>query len=171
MHRLSRKPVLCHGSEWRIGWDAGSQRKTFQVTDYSYNIWIASVKTWRDKLEIFKKVSLFFYLSLSGCVVADMDSSNYRYPPYIQTFQKPLSLGHTDVQQRRTDLYACGVSKNHPLHSWDETFRRNNLVGGESMEQHDYRISKLENCMKEKGYELFDYGSCGPLKKPSGICN
>ncbi|AUO63833.1 hypothetical protein WM46_03175 [Citrobacter freundii complex sp. CFNIH2] len=117
-----------------------------------------------------KKMSLILSFALYGCVVADMDSSNYRYPPYVQTFQKPQSMGHTDVQQRRKDLYACGVSKSHPLHSWDETFRRNSL-DGESMEQHDERIFKLENCMEAKGYKIFDHSSCGPLKKPSGKCN
>lgn len=118
-----------------------------------------------------RNLSLIFCFGLTGCVVADMDSSNYRYPPYIQTFQKPQNLGHTDVQQRRSDLYACGVSRSYPLHSWDETFRRNTLVDGESMEQHDERIFKLENCMAAKGYKIFDHGSCGPLKKPSGKCN
>ncbi|EPB4989571.1 hypothetical protein ACRN86_001532 [Enterobacter hormaechei] len=117
-----------------------------------------------------KRMSLLLIFSLYGCVVADMDSSNYSFPPYVQTFQKPQSMGHTDVQQRRKDLYACGVSKSYPLHSWDETFRRNSL-DGESMEQHDERIFKLENCMKAKGYRMLDPGSCGPLKKPSGKCN
>lgn len=117
------------------------------------------------------KVSLVIIFSLNGCVVADMDSSNYHFPPYIQTFQKQQTMGHTDVQQRRKDLYSCGVPNSYPLHSWDETFRRNSLVDGESMEQHDERIFKLESCMKTKGYNMLDPGSCGPLKKPSGKCN
>lgn len=118
-----------------------------------------------------KKMSLVLSFSLYGCVVADMDSSNYSFPPYIQTFQKPQTFGHTDVQQRRKDLYACGVPNSYPLHSWDETFRRNSPADGESMEQHDERIFKIENCMKAKGYKMLDFGTCGPLKKPSGKCN
>lgn len=122
-------------------------------------------------MKMIKKSLILLSFALTGCVVADMNSSNYRYPPYIQTFQKPQNLGHTNVQQRRTDLYACGVSRSYPLHSWDETFRRNSLVDGESMEQHDNRIFKLENCMETKGYRMLDSSSCGPLKKPSGKCN
>ncbi|WP_458043357.1 hypothetical protein [Phytobacter sp. AG2a] len=118
-----------------------------------------------------KSLSLILSFSLYGCVVADMDSSNYTSVPYIQTFQKPQTMGRTDVQQRRKDLYACGVPSSHPLHSWDETFRRNSLVNGERLEQHDERIYKIENCMKAKGYTMLDFGTCGPLKKPSGKCN
>lgn len=40
---------------------------------------------------------------LSGCVVADMDSSNYRYVPWVQLFQKPEASGLTNVAQRKVD--------------------------------------------------------------------
>ncbi|MEJ5068039.1 hypothetical protein WH292_09165 [Enterobacter sp. MYb186] len=49
---------------------------------------------------------------LSGCVVADMDSTNHTAFPYSWTFQKPATMGHTDWVQRKADLYACGVDKN-----------------------------------------------------------
>ncbi|MCU6678630.1 hypothetical protein [Leclercia tamurae] len=49
---------------------------------------------------------------LSGCVVADMVSTNHTAFPYSWTFQKPATLGHTDRVQRKADLYAFGVDKN-----------------------------------------------------------
>ena len=108
-------------------------------------------------------------LGLNGCVVGDMDSSNYRFPPYVQTFQQRGQMGHTDPVQRRNDLHACGLDRKTNPDS--ELWRRNVLIGGETMEQHDKRIDQLETCMENKGYKIFDPGSCGPLKKPTGKCN
>ncbi|WP_336194806.1 hypothetical protein [Hafnia paralvei] len=118
-----------------------------------------------------KNLSLICCIGLTGCVVADLDSSNYDYFPYVQTFQKPQTMGHTDVQKRRDDLYECGVNKKFSLNSWDEKFRRNSLQAGETMEQLDTRTKKVEGCMKSKGYVLLDFSECGPRKKPSGLCN
>ncbi|HAF53423.1 MAG TPA: hypothetical protein DCL03_18065, partial [Leclercia adecarboxylata] len=72
-----------------------------------------------------RNLSLVCCMGLTGCVVADMDSTNYTSFPYIQTFQKPETMGHTNVQKRRNDLYECGVNKKLSLNSWDEKFRRN----------------------------------------------
>ena len=116
-------------------------------------------------------VSLLCCVALTGCVVADMDSTNYTSFPYVQTFQKPEMPGHTNVQQRREDLYACGVSRRHSLNSWDESFKRNALQQGETIEQLSLRTRKVENCMKSKGYVMLDFAECGPLKKPTGMCN
>ena len=118
-----------------------------------------------------RKTSLAFCIALTGCVVADMDSSNYRYFPYVQTFQKPQTMGHTNVQQRRNDLYSCGVDRKYSLNSWDEEFRRNMLEPGETDEQLDARTKKVEDCMMSKGYVIHGFAKCGPLKKPSGLCN
>ena len=117
-----------------------------------------------------RTLSLICCFGLTGCVVADMDSSNYDYVPYIQTIQNPRTPGHTNVQQRREDLYACGVDRKYSLNSWDESFSRNRLLPGETIEQQDSRIQKIEDCMKSKGYVLWDYSQCGPRKKPSGMC-
>ncbi|WP_194205670.1 hypothetical protein [Superficieibacter sp. 1612_C1] len=111
----------------------------------------------------------FSVFTLSGCVVADMDSSNYDFPPYIQTFQKQGQLGHTDTVQRKNDLYACGLDRNTDPDS--KLWRRNVALEGETMEQEDRRIASLEACMKNKGYVLLDPGRCGPLKAPTGMCN
>lgn len=78
-------------------------------------------------------------------------------------------MGHTDPVQRRNDLHACGLDRKTNPDS--ELWRRNVLIGGETMEQHDKRIDQLETCMENKGYKIFDPGSCGPLKKPTGKCN
>lgn len=118
-----------------------------------------------------RNLSLVCCMGLTGCVVADMDSTNYTSFPYIQTFQKPETMGHTNVQKRRNDLYECGVNKKLSLNSWDEKFRRNALQPGETIDQLITRTNKVEHCMKSKGYVLLDFGECGPLKKPSGLCN
>ena len=106
-------------------------------------------------------------LMLTGCVVGDMDTSNYTSFPYAHTIQKPGQLGHTDVAQRTQDLYSCGLDKNIP----PDEFSRNYVHPGESLEQHKNRIEKIESCMQSKGYVLLDYGDCGPLKAPTGKCN
>lgn len=118
-----------------------------------------------------RNLSLVCCMGLTGCVVADMDSTNYTSFPYIQTFQKPETMGHTNVQKRRNDLYECGVNKKLSLNSWDEKFRRNALQPGETIDQLITRTNKVEDCMKSKEYVLLDFGECGPLKKPSGLCN
>ncbi|WP_449555875.1 hypothetical protein [Huaxiibacter chinensis] len=116
-----------------------------------------------------KSMVLLCALNLTGCVVADMDSTNYEFVPYVQTIQKEGQFGHTDTAQRKQDLYQCGLDKNiDPDH---QPFNRNQLVGGESMAQHDKRIAHLESCMKSKGYVLLDFSQCGPLKAPTGMCN
>lgn len=118
-----------------------------------------------------RHLSLICCIGLTGCVVADMDSSNYDFFPYVQTFQKPQTMGHTDVQKRREDLYECGVDKKYSINSWDDTFRRNSLQPGETIDQLDTRTKKVEECMVSKGYVIHDFSECGPRKKPSGLCN
>ncbi len=118
-----------------------------------------------------RNFALVFCIGLTGCVVADMDSTNYTSFPYVQTFQKPQTLGHTNVQKRRQDLYDCGVDRKHSLNSWDETFRRASLKPGETLAEQKARMTRVENCMKGKGYVMLDFGECGPLKKPTGLCN
>jgi len=110
----------------------------------------------------------FAALTLTGCVVASYDPSDYEYVPYIQTFQKAGQQGHTDPVQRKVDLQSCGVDKANV-----ENVRWNPGVGvpGESLKQSVDRARKLTSCMQSKGYIAYDYASCGPLKAPTGLCN
>lgn len=110
---------------------------------------------------------------LAGCrtfsVVSDMDSTNYEYVPYIQTIQKAGTVGHTDPAQRKRDIYACGVGPYADLNDkfWQPDVGYPNLSLKESAEKRD----KLENCMERKGYVVFGFDQCGPLKAPTGLCN
>jgi len=107
-------------------------------------------------------------LNLTGCVVANMDSSDYRYVPYIQTFQKSGQQGHTDPVQRKVDLQSCGVDKaNVDNPNWGSS----SALPGETAQQIISRSKKLNSCMQSKGYIAYTYDDCGPLKAPTGLCN
>nr|WP_318381188.1 hypothetical protein [uncultured Enterobacter sp.] len=107
-------------------------------------------------------------ISLTGCVVADMDSSNYTYVPWIKLFQKPEASGLTNVAQRKKDLYACGVNPKANLD--DPSWSLNGVYPGESDEHFTARRDHTLSCMKEKGYKIYGFAECGPLKKPTGLC-
>lgn len=104
---------------------------------------------------------------LIGCVVSNSDSSDYDYVPYIQTFQKIDSIGHTDTVQRKYDLHNCGLSEKINPDQWV----RNYTLPEMSEAEHDKQISEIESCMKHKRYVLLDFRRCGPLKAPTGLCN
>lgn len=105
---------------------------------------------------------------LSGCVVADMDSSNYKYVPWIQLFQKPEASGYTNVARRKADLYDCGVVPQGSLD--DPRWSLNTINPGETSEQSGIRSQKVMSCMETKGYKVYGFDQCGPLKKPTGLC-
>ncbi|MEL4888475.1 hypothetical protein N6P31_15625 [Pectobacterium betavasculorum] len=107
-------------------------------------------------------------LNLTGCVVADMDSSNYRYVPWIQVFQKIDSTGQTNIRERKEALYSCGVDRRDNLDDkhWGLNVHRGNETFKESADRNDRIIA----CMKSKGYKVYGFDQCGPLKKPSGLC-
>lgn len=105
---------------------------------------------------------------LSGCVVADMDSSNYRYVPWVQLFQKPEASGLTNVAQRKADLYSCGVD--HQENPDDPRWGLNMTPPGMTIEQASERSDRVISCMKGKGYKVYGFDECGPLKKPTGLC-
>ncbi|EGT5662369.1 hypothetical protein AGJ34_18570 [Cronobacter dublinensis subsp. dublinensis] len=116
-----------------------------------------------------KQYLLSIVLLLNGCVVADMDSSNYTTVPYVQVFQKADTIGHTDHQQRKRDLYDCGVDKSVNLD--DGKWSRSDSTPQETLQELVARTLQVEHCMESKGYIVFSYGECGPLKKPTGKCN
>ena len=120
-------------------------------------------------MKIIKNCLLTAVLLLNGCVVADMDSSNYTTVPYVKTFQQADTIGHTDPEQRKRDLYACGVDKSINLD--DGNWSRSDSTPEETLQQLIARTVKVEHCMKSKGYIVFSYDECGPLKKTTGKCN
>jgi len=104
----------------------------------------------------------------TGCVVADMDSSNYDYVSWIQLFQKPDVSCLTNINQRKADLYTCGVN---PLTNLDDaSWSLNGQEPGETDEQANAKRNHILNCMKENGYKVYDFSECGPKKSPTGLC-
>lgn len=119
-----------------------------------------------------KIIFLFFVLStvsLTGCVVGNMDSSDYEYVNYVQTFQNKESIGHTDPQKRKKDLHDCGVPQSQNLD--DGSWSRGNSKSGETLRQAVDQAEKIESCMLNKGYIVYGFDACGPLKAPTGLCN
>jgi len=107
-------------------------------------------------------------LTLTGCVVAIYDPSDYEYVPYIQTFQKAGQQGHTDPVQRKVDLQSCGVDKatvDNP--NWSA----GSGLPSETLQQMIDKTKKLNSCMESKGYIAYDSVSCGPVKAHKGLCN
>lgn len=113
-------------------------------------------------------ILLAVIMQLSGCVVADMDSSNYEFVPWIQTFQKVDSSGRTDVNQRKEDLYSCGVDRRRNLD--DKKWGLNVAYEHETLQEITSRNKKIFACMKSKGYQVYGFDECGPIKKPTGLC-
>jgi len=107
-------------------------------------------------------------LTLTGCVVGNMDSSDYEYVPYIQTFQKAGQQGHTDPVQRKLDMQSCGVDK---ANVDNPTWGASSALPGETIHQIIARRDKLNSCMQSKGYIAYDFVSCGPVKAHKGLCN
>lgn len=118
------------------------------------------------------RLRMFFLLvgmaNLSGCVVADMDSSNYRYVPWIQLFQKIDANGQTNFRERKEALYSCGIDRDENLD--DKHWSLNAVLPNETSEESGERKDRVIACMKSKGYTVYGFAQCGPLKKPSGLC-
>lgn len=106
--------------------------------------------------------------ALTGCVVADMDSSNYTYVPWIQLFQKVDSTGQTNFRQRKEALYSCGIDRSENLD--DKHWSLNTLMPNETSDEQSERFDRVIACMKRKGYKVYGFDECGPLKKPTGLC-
>lgn len=116
-----------------------------------------------------KRCLLFLCCQLTGCVVPNMDSSNYTSVPYVQIFQKKGFYGHTDREERRRDLYDCGVPAD--VNPDSPRWHRVGVKENETVEQALARAHKLEQCMRDKGYDTLEFSECGPLKAPTGQCN
>ena len=118
---------------------------------------------------LLKALLLLCIVSLSGCAVGNMDSTDYQFVNYAQTFQKPATIGSTDTAQRKADLYSCGIDKNANLE--DGSYSPSTAKPGETLQTVVARRKNIESCMKDKGYVIISYGECGPVKAPTGKCN
>ncbi|HDX4051219.1 TPA: hypothetical protein ROG05_003639 [Enterobacter soli] len=105
---------------------------------------------------------------LTGCVVDSKDSSNYQYVKYAQTFQKLDKTGRTDTAQRKEDLYSCGVERTANLD--DGSYSGGSARRDQTLQEIVARNEKISSCMKAKGYTVYGYDECGPLKAPTGLC-
>ncbi len=106
---------------------------------------------------------------LTACfmpVVPSRDPDVYNDYKVIQAWQKHDTVGRTDVEQRKKDVFACGVKK---------------LMGGGldlavrypgmNTEQVIARMRRISNCMKSKGYVYIGKEKCTKNGKPTGKCN
>ncbi|MGY6029827.1 hypothetical protein [Phytobacter sp. AG2a] len=107
-------------------------------------------------------------MQLSGCVVDDMDSSNYNYVPWIQVFQKVDVTGWTNIRDRKEALYSCGVDRRQNLD--DKNWGLNVAYENETLQDITSRNKRIFACMKSKGYQVYGFDECGPIKKPTGLC-
>lgn len=107
-------------------------------------------------------------LNLTSCVVADMDSTNHTSVPWIQVFQKVDSTGQTNSHERKEALYSCGVDRHENLD--DINWGLNTVYNNQTIEEMMDRKDRVISCMKSKGYQVYGFEQCGPLKAPSGLC-
>ena len=109
---------------------------------------------------------------LSACsafyVVPGYDPYVSLSPPYIQHFQKPDTIGRTNVDKRWQDFQNCGV----------KTYRDGNLdlntrYPGMTSEQVSKRRKSIEACIDKKGYIFIKTTECvdGKNNKSTGLCN
>lgn len=89
-------------------------------------------------------------------------------PPYIQQFQKPDTIGHTDPEQRWKDFQDCGVKNfNHG------TLDINNRYPGMTSEDVTKRNKAIHDCIDNKGYVFIKVRQCvdGENNRLTGLCN
>ncbi|WP_368543624.1 hypothetical protein [Enterobacter soli] len=115
-----------------------------------------------------KSLLILLPLLLTGCVVGNMDSTDYQYVKYAQTFQKLDSTGRTNEAQRKEDLYSCGVPRKANLD--DGSWNGGSSTRDQTLQEVVARNDKISSCMKAKGYKVYGYDQCGPLKAPTGLC-
>lgn len=84
----------------------------------------------------------------------------------IQAYQKKDTIGHTDVEQRKKDVLACGV-RNYNEGNLDINVQQEDMVDADVTPR---RLS-IYNCMKDKGYIIRSLEQCISRGKPSGFCN
>ncbi|MEC5211423.1 hypothetical protein RCH20_002507 [Psychrobacter sp. PL15] len=89
-------------------------------------------------------------------------------PPTIQHWQKPNTIGHTNVDKRWQDAQECGV-KNYVNGTLDLSVS----YPGMTTEQVKQRSKSISTCMENKGYIYLKNTECvdGKNNKLTGLCN
>ena len=89
-------------------------------------------------------------------------------PPYIQHFQKPDTIGRTNVDKRWQDFQNCGVKTYR-----DGSLDLNVVYPNMTIEQARQRSNKIESCMDNKDYIFIKTTECvdGKNNKLTGLCN
>ena len=109
-------------------------------------------------------------LFLNGCVpirvIPKYSPDTYNGYKVIQAYQKSDTIGHTDVEQRKRDVFSCGVI-NYNEGNLDSNALYPNMTDAEVTP----RRIRIDNCMKNKGYVISNYESCTINGKPTGFCN
>jgi len=109
-------------------------------------------------------------LFLNGCVpirvIPKYSPDTYNGYKAIQAYQKSDTIGHTDVEQRQQDAFACGVI-NYNNGNLDLSQNNPNLT----IQQIIDRRIRIDNCMKKKGYIIDSKERCTINGKPTGFCN
>ncbi|WOE32908.1 MULTISPECIES: hypothetical protein [unclassified Acinetobacter] len=115
-------------------------------------------------------ICLLSTLLLASCipirVVPKYNPDTYNGYKVIQAYQKKESIGHTDVEQRKRDVFECGV-RNYNAGNLDLSAQFPDMKDEDIIPR---RIS-IDNCMKKKGYIISNYESCTLKGKPTGFCN
>lgn len=73
----------------------------------------------------------------------------------IQEYQKPETIGHTDVEQRKKDFFACGVRDySHGNLDFTTCYEDMACYGRKSDDSDaiEVRSQKIRDCIKKKGY-------------------
>lgn len=107
-------------------------------------------------------------VNLTGCLVTPGDASDFTYVTWIQLFQKVDSTGWTNIRERKEALYSCGVDRKENLD--DKNWGLNIMQRNQTLQEISTRNKKIYACMKSKGYEVYNFRECGPLKRPTGLC-
>lgn len=118
-------------------------------------------------LNIIILLSMFVLVSCIPIrVVPKYNPDLYNGYKLIQAYQKKDTIGHTDVEQRKKDAFACGV-----INYNGGNLDLNVVYPDQTFEQTDKRSKSVYNCMKDKGYIIGSRLECTNNGKPTGSCN
>jgi hypothetical protein len=115
---------------------------------------------------------LMFGAILSACNTFNVVPGYSPYvslnPPTIQHWQKPNTIGRTNVDKRWQDAQECGV-KNYVNGTLDLSVS----YPGMTTEQVKQRSKSISTCMENKGYIYLKNTECvdGKNNKLTGLCN